>query len=60
MKDKRKDHGTENEPSLEQQFYKYVCRLLLLNHNTSATGSYSRLVGRQAGEIMLNLEIFNF
>ena len=58
IRDERKDHGTVDESSSEQQIRELANYILIVRKNwsarPSATGSYSR----QAGEIILVLEIF--
>jgi len=59
-KDKRKDHGTVDEPSSEQQFCKLDAITFLVGKNWSHIALV--LPGLMAGwlvdEIVLNLEIF--
>ena len=58
VKDERKDHGTVDESSSEQQIRESANYIWIVRKNwslrPSATGSY----GRQADEIILELEIF--
>ena len=52
-----------DKSSSEQQFCKSTVSTFVVwkiwSHRPSATESYSRLAGRQADEIVLNLELFN-
>ena len=56
LRDERKDHGTVDESSLEQQIRESADYTLIVvwSPRPSATGSY----GRQADEIILALKIF--
>ena len=62
IRDEKKDHGTLDESSLEQQIRESADYTLIVRKNWSArpgaTGSYGRQAGRQADKIILVLEIF--
>ena len=56
--DERKDHGTVDESSLEQQVRESADYTLIVRKNWSARPSATGSYGRQAGKIILALKIF--
>jgi len=57
MKDIRKEHGTVDKLSLEQQLHKIDSYYLCCEENWSCSPSATECCGRLADEIVLNLKI---